>query len=323
MGTGRRRVVALMALVGLSYSVPARAATGPHEYFSVLFSRSEISAADGPTCQEDDTNIARTDTVVAPYLTSLGIRATGSLETAATQDSTIWCSHYGYTAAMSWATAQTLAQQQGWSFVSHSATYPSASAWGGMTSDQLSAETCGSAATITAHGLPGAHGMFAWPGSYMAPNALPYVEQCFAVSRGFGGNGISWRPAITTPPYRVSTTSFWGGACHDPALPCYSLQTPVRYMLPGEIVQKLNGLKLGQWLSTQAYVLVTGTNPPYQTDTSRWDCTSPNPADHWSNDAERYCYSDFQAVMAAVSAKVRSGQLVSADPGTIAAAFGR
>src|SRR5215471_16377936 len=55
--------------------------TGP--FVTLLFSRSEISAADN--CVENDNSIARLDTTVAPYLKSLGMTGTGTLVTARTQ----------------------------------------------------------------------------------------------------------------------------------------------------------------------------------------------------------------------------------------------
>src|SRR5262249_40595803 len=68
------------------------AALGNGPFVTLLFSRSEISAADN--CVEDDDNIARLDTVVAPYLHSLGMAGTGTLVTARTNDTTRFCTHY-------------------------------------------------------------------------------------------------------------------------------------------------------------------------------------------------------------------------------------
>ena len=75
-------------------------------------------------CQEDDTGVVRLDTEVAPTLSSMGIRPTGSLETGATLDSDSYCGHYRTSLYASWAEAQQLATNDGWSFVSHTATYP-------------------------------------------------------------------------------------------------------------------------------------------------------------------------------------------------------
>jgi hypothetical protein len=320
-------LVVLAAVVLLSGSVEARASattTPPLPYFSLLFSRSEITATDGTACQIDDTNIARTDTVVAPYLAKLGIRATGSIETSPTQTSSFWCAHYGESAAISWNLAQTFSHLYGWSFVSHSATYPTNAEWSSMSSAQLYAETCGSRQAISAHALQGSAGMFAWPGSNVETVALPDVEQCFDVSRVYGGNhGVTSQQQVDAAPYPVSTQGLWGGACNNSALSCYSLPTPVKYVPPGNIIGKLKVLRPGQWLSTQAFILVTGKSPSYQTNATQWDCTSPNPADHWSNDSERYCYNDFQVIMADVHNMLLNHHLVSSDPATIASAFGR
>ena len=81
-----------------------------------------MSAADN--CVEDDDNIATLDGTVAPYLQSLGMAGTGTLVTKKTGDTTRHCTHYNDDLTASWADATNLAQNYGWSFVSHTATYP-------------------------------------------------------------------------------------------------------------------------------------------------------------------------------------------------------
>src|SRR6185437_7781713 len=95
---GRRRVgllsavtvaaaVALVPAAGSVASGSVRAASaglapsptsplGPGPYVTLLFSRTEMSAADN--CVENDTNIATLDGTVAPYLQSLGMAGTGT-----------------------------------------------------------------------------------------------------------------------------------------------------------------------------------------------------------------------------------------------------
>ena len=73
---------------------------------------------------EDDTNIARLDTTVAPYLQSLGMAGTGTLVDQADRRHDRHCTHYNDDLTASWADAASLAQNYGWSFVSHTATYP-------------------------------------------------------------------------------------------------------------------------------------------------------------------------------------------------------
>ena len=55
------------------------------------------------------------------------------------------------------------------------------------------------------------------------------------------------------------------------------------------------------WYIFQAYILVTGTNPKYPHNNNRWDCTSSNPALHWTNVTVRYCWSDYQQILQAIS----------------------
>lgn len=95
--------------VPLSTSV-AQGNTTSGPFMTLLFSRTEESAADAVagTCVEKDTNVAILDSVVAPYLQSLGLTATGSIETGPTQDSSYWCAHYGETVAASWNLASLL-----------------------------------------------------------------------------------------------------------------------------------------------------------------------------------------------------------------------
>jgi hypothetical protein len=72
-------------------------------------------------------------------------------------------------------------------------------------------------------------------------------------------------------------------------------------------------------ITLQVYLLVTGKSPAYATSQDQWDCTSPDPADHWSNDTERYCYSDFQEIMQAL---YDAGMTIT-QPLAVDAAFGR
>ena len=50
----------------------------------------------------------------------------------------------------------------------------------------------------------------------------------------------------------------------------------------------------------------------YKTNKDQWDCTNPNPAYHWSNDAERYCWVDFQRIIKAIQ---NNPNVVVTDPG--------
>jgi hypothetical protein len=273
--------------------------------------------------------VARLDTVVAPYMQSLGLTGTGTLVTARTEDTARFCTHYNDDLTASWADATNLATNYGWSFVSHTATYPSLAKIQNLTPTQAQAETCGSLATIKAHGLPGAAGMIAYPGSYSKNPAVVnlqkiYGQTCFDWGRQYdhamhGLNDLA--TASTTPPYWVFPVAVVGGPCNDPTQPCYNVHVQNgRYTQPSTIINRIQKLKPGQWYILQAYVLVTGTNPKYASNGNRWDCTSSNPAEHWTNVTVRYCWSDFQQILRAIAA---NPNITVTDPLSIGRLEGR
>jgi hypothetical protein len=297
---------------------PAAAAPVPQPAFmTLLFSRTEVAAADGRPPRRDNRQVAQLMTVVAGYLHALGFVATGSLQTGTTLQSRVSFVHYSETSAISWDGAARLARDYGWTFVSHSATYPTD--WSGLSAARIMAETCGSAATIAAHGLPGSAGLFAWPADdYVDAIQAAYVSTCIAFGRQYSKVPTTQAFALT-PPYYQHTEGLNGGSCNERAHPCWSVPgIPSHYDLPATIIGRIRSLVPGQWFVLQAYLLVTGKSPPYATNTTRWDCTSPDPREHWSNDNERYCWSDYQAIIRAIPKSI-----VVTDPLTVAHAFGR
>ena len=90
--------------------------------------------------------------------------------------------------------------------------------------------------------------------------------------------------------------------------------------MPSTVIDEINKLQPGQWYIFQAYILVTGTNPKYSSNMNRWDCTSPNPALHWTNITVRYCYSDWQKIIQAIAA---DPNITVTDPQTVGEAYGR
>jgi hypothetical protein len=288
-------------------------------YATLYFSRSEITGADA--CTLDNSGIARLDTMVAPYLHSLRMAGTGSLVTGKTHMMQNNCTHNGDSLTVSWTQATRLAQTYGWHFVSATATYP-----GNLTKLpplKQQAETCGSANTIHTHGLPGAHGLIAYPGAKGLPITIQakYGARCFAWGREYGRSGTTAAGMGAIAPYWQFTRAFNGGPCNDPVAACYTMaaQGSTRYATPGAIIALVKALQPGQWLSLQSYLLVTGKNPPYAHNGTRWNCTSPNPALHWTNDVERYCYNDFQKVVQAIKAR----GITVTDPLTVGVADGR
>lgn len=308
---------AVKAQTALPHTRPAAAAS--KMYATVYFSRSEITAADA--CAPDDTGIARLDTTVAPYLHSLGMSGTGSLVTGKTHKTANNCTHNGDSLTASWAQATSLAQTYGWHFVSATATYPDNIT--ALSPAQQQAETCGSANTIDNHGLPGAHGLIAYPGAAGLPTSVQatYGAKCFAWGREYDKSGTTTTAMGTTAPYWQFTRAFNGGPCNDLLAACYTIaaQGSTRYATPAEIIALVDALQPGQWLTLQSYILVTGKNPPYVHNGTRWNCSSSNPDRHWTNDVERYCYNDFQQVMRAIKAR----GITVTDPLKVGIAFGR
>ena len=128
---------------------------------------------------------------------------------------------------------------------------------------------------------------------------------------------------MTTPAWSQAnsglqlTRGIHGGHCTDTTQPC-SAGIAAAYMTPNKVIGKIKALQPGQSADIQSYVLVTGTNPAYATNKNRWDIarppTRPGALDE---DVERYCWVDFQAILAAIPATVQ----VNA-PDAVAAVWG-
>jgi len=306
--------------------VTAVDAAPPGPFVTILFSRTQVSAADypastpeGTACVRDNRGVATLETTVAPFLAAKSLVATGSLQTGTTLQSRPTCVHEGQTTAASWDAAGRLSSTRGWTFVSHSATRPES--FLDLTPDQITAETCGSAAVIASHGLPGASGLYVWPNNNWVDSVQEaYVSRCIAFGRQY-----SWLPTTQTfaltPPYYQRTKGINGGSCNDPTLPCYSITAHGNgghYNLPSAIIARIRALKPGEWYTMQFYLLVTATSPSYAANPTRWDCSSADPTRHWTNDNERYCWNDFQTIVRAIPATT-----TVTDPLSVAHAFGR
>ena len=309
-GTWRLAVEALSGASSYTLGVTypnATPSTMPPEV-TLIFSRTELSAADhsfggeSGSCTRDDRDIAQLDTVVAPYVAANypHVHPVGSIETGPTSGAPgHWCPHSGETYGSSWANLTTL-MNLGWSFIDHSATY--ATNWSSLTQQQQYDQTCGSRNVITSHGLPGANGQFDWPNnSFDATVNTNFVRKCFSFSRGYG-TGVTTASQIALNNGQQSTRGVSGGHCNISGLPCTTVNKVKAYTLPSTVIAQMHSLQPGQWQNLQTYLLVTGKNPTYATNTTRWDCTSSDPRYHWTNDVERYCWNDMRTVLAALNA---------------------
>ncbi len=227
------------------------------------------------------------------------------------------CVHYKSTKSASWSQASSLGTKYGWSFVSHTATYPT-----GDLSKLSSAQATPETGSDHHSRASGGHGLIAYPGTATGILAIQqqYGARCFAWGRKYGNNGLTRQSAGTIPPYWQRTMAVDGGSCNDPAAACYN--TPgavIRYDAPANVIAAVNALQPGQWMTIQAYVLVTGTNPPYTSSTLRWNCASSNPALHWSNDERPLLDSDAQVIIGALAARA----IPTKSPLEVGIAFGR
>lgn len=308
-------LVLLFVTAGTAAAVPPPA---PGPYATLLFSRTEVTGAVG--CVRDDTGVARLDTTVAPYLASLGLAGTGTLATARVLETGQRCTHARATLMSSWRDVQWLSSTYGWSFVSHTATYPANLAT--LSPARRWDETCGSAAELERRGLRGARGLIAYPGAG-AGRKDTHTEvgaQCFAWGRKYGVAATTAIAAAGRAPYWQVTGAVNGGPCADPTASCATVAATggKRYTQPAELVARVGALRAGQWLTLQAFLLVTDTSPAGSA--IRWDCTADDPALHWTTDNERYCYRDWQLVVEALAARP---DVTVTDPLTVGIAFGR
>jgi hypothetical protein len=293
-----------------NYTLSVSTPDGPPDnaYVTLLFSRSEITAADN--CVPNDLGVVRLDTGVAPEFARRHITGTGTVETGVTADNSDVCLHSKSTMAASWNELAQLRDTYGWSFVSHSRTY--AKNWSTMTRDQQWSESCGSIQDLLAHGHTRGDGMFAYPHNTWTDDVqINVVSTCFAFARRFG-TGPATRASVTTSPYYARTQQVGGGRCADSALACSTLNAPSIYKSPDTLRASLAALTPGQWYIIQGYVFVTGSRPGH------WDCTSSDWRGHWTMDYERYCWSDYLRVLDAIPPAA-----IVTDPKTVAQAWGR
>ncbi len=289
----------------------AGAVSRPHAvrpFLTLLFSRSEIM--DASDCRPDRTGSLNLVTQVAPALARRGIAGTGSVETGITRAVSRACVHYKRSLTASWADLARLRDRFGWKFVSHGRTF--ATNLASLTPRQQWSETCGSLLDLERHGHWSGDGLFAYPDNkWNAKVETDVVSRCFAFGRRYAGGPTTRAEAMALPHWQ-RTTGIGGGRCNDPALPCSKLATVTTYHSPVSLIQTLRRLAPNQWLTLQSYVFVTGDRRGH------WRCNARHWQDHWTDDAERYCWNDYRRILSAIPSRVRV-----TDPKTVARAWGR
>jgi hypothetical protein len=244
---------------------------------------------------------------------SQGLTGTGTVNTQATSDAE-YCTHAvpgstGESLASSWADLAALSAL-GWKFTPHDY----ARHLGSLTPQQNWDDTCGQAVTLAAHGLFGATGMISYPGAQQNTAAVQQLQAtfgqaCFDWGRHYHSSGLTTTASLVSPYWQQTLVLKGGPGTGSPA-----------YYSPAAVIAKIRALQPGQWLTIQAYLLVTGVNPPG--DAITWSCDQPG-VPNASSDVERSCYSDFQQVALAAAQLQQQGLLTVTDPATVAAAWGR
>ena len=278
-------------------------------FLTLLFSRSEIMGASD--CRPDRSGSSvNLITQVAPALARRGIAATGSVETGITRAATRACVHYRRSLTASWADLARLRDRYGWKFVSHGRTFATNIA--SMTPKQQWSETCGSLLDLERHGHWSGDGLFAYPDNkWSAEVESNVISKCFAFGRRYA-SGPTTRAEAMAFPHWQRTTGVGGGRCNNPALPCSKLKTATTYHSPVALIRTLRRLAPNQWLTLQSYVFVTGDRK------GQWRCRARHWQDHWTDNAERYCWNDYRRILDAIPSRVRV-----TDPKTVARAWGR
>lgn len=269
----------------------------PTGHATILMARSLRGAGedcdDSPATHDGGVSIFE----VAEALTDRGLVATASAISRHHAGDAPPCDLLGGS-TVSWDDMGELRDRHGWTFVSHGQTY---AAMNELTPQEQKAESCGSLEAFADRGHEDAWGMFVYPQNRFTDAAQTAVGTCFAYARSYGSryNEVS----APDSPRMVSVLQASGGHCGDAALPCFNanlLSSGRRYTAPSQIIQLMT-VPEGHWAIVQFYRFVTGQN---LTGTERWDCTAPDPAAHWTNSGELYCWADFLAVADSIGPEV-------------------
>jgi hypothetical protein len=280
-------------------------------FVSILFGRNQWVQAEGCTRMANTVDLG----VAATELARRGLTATGNVVLKYTPATGLRCLSGGYFIHPGWDWIQQQASG-GWHFASAGRYYR----WmTNLTYAQQVDESCGSLPAFQSHGI-NATGMFAYPNDkYTIDIQRDPVEPCFRWGRTYG-TGVTTH-ALASSPWFQSTYSVYGGRCAVPGTTCYAANPKYRTTPPDQMISQIRSLQPGQWYTIQFYRFVTGANLD-PTDHFQWDCTSPDPARHWMNKVEMYCWSDFLRVIDALASERDAAGLVVTDPLGVANAWG-
>jgi hypothetical protein len=300
---GSIAIVVLGIFISIFISSTPSQAVG-EKYMTISFGR--VMYAQSESCQV----IGETIFDIAESLKTRGIRATGVVVPARTNESTRQC--YNGNIHPSWDDLARLRDDYGWTFVSNGQNRVDITQ---LSPAEQQAESCGSQQAFLDHGHSRSWGMFG-PGSNRMTTEIAdnVVSKCFAFIRQYWGTGLNTKESATTSPFYVKTDDTSGGQCKSS--PCSGNAGIANlYMQPEDVIARINSTGSDQWYSFSTYKLMTGSKLE---GNRRWDCTSDSAGQHWTTEVESYCLNDFLAVMDGISPEI---QIV--DQVTVARAWGR
>ncbi|MDP9298512.1 MAG: hypothetical protein M3O98_07585 [Actinomycetota bacterium] len=300
---------------GVAAPVASIASAAPG-FVSVLFGRTQwvsVATRGGDPC------VRLPDTVtlghVRKAMADRGLDGVGVVIPPRTPETGFRC-FGGYTIHPGWDRLERW-DAHGWAFVS-----------GGthgdirkMTYEGKLAESCGSLKAFRRHGIPG-WGMYAYANNQWSLSAQrDPVSRCFDFGRRYAPFRVNHRGS-TTPPWLQWTHSVNGGRCNASSLPCYRSAGSARsrYDSPKHLAA-LMAAGPNTWVAVQFYRFVTGAY--HGSSKWTWNCKGRHWRRHYTSQWELYCYRDFVRVMNALRNRIRSSGVVSTDPATVAAAWGR
>ncbi|HEY0387660.1 MAG TPA: FG-GAP-like repeat-containing protein [Gaiellales bacterium] len=260
-----------------------------HRYITYMFGRAQVgNYVGGSNCR---TALAGNVPLwtLAELIKSHGHTATAPVSLNQTGATAPVCQ--GTIRYATWPDLANLRDQYGWSVASRGRTGKELTT---LTPQQQRDETCGTVGEFASHGFPEAWGMFAYPNNALTTDVqTSLVNACYGFGRRYS---VGINPVPVPSPYWAKTNSVMGGRCNNAALPCYTLtvKNNRRYTDPRTLVGYENA---AGWTIIQWYRFVTGKAGTIGSTTPAWDCTSPNAANHWTNEPEMYCYIDAHNVI--------------------------
>ena len=223
---------------------------------------------------------------IADHLTSIGIVATNTIVPGWTDETEPSCINSASLVG-SWETSAFLRDVHGWTAVPHGTNKVNLAQI--TDPDELFNETCGSIPLLEEQGHTDASSFFNFPGNRRSDEAEEVVATCFSFGRRYTGPQANSFDEVRSGDL-IKTYSVAGGTC----LGCERTHDG-DYKHPQDIVNGVVGDPTQDtWGLVLFYKLVVGSKDAGH---QQWDCTSPNPAEHWTNQGEIYCWDDFVWVM--------------------------